>query len=257
MLLLGLALDESPRQLFQLAGERQQNHGGEHVEHRVAEGDAHCAHRLVHEGEVEDHVPAVEQNQADHGADDIKGDMDHRHTLGIAVDADGAQQGRDAGADILAHDDGDGHAIGDGSRQRQGLQYAHRCCGGLDDACKHSAHQHAQKGIVESGEDTGKLRHIGQRAHSLLHQLHTVHQNGKAHHDPADIPALLLFGAHDENDAHQGHQGREVLGLEEIHKNIPALQPRQREDPRSEGRSDVGAHDDADGLPQLHDTGVH
>ena len=113
--------DQSPRQLFQLAGERQEQQRGEDIEYGVAEGDAHGAHRPVHEGETEDHVAAVEEDQAHHSADDVEGDVDHRHPLCVAVDTDGAEQRGDAGTDILAHDDGNGHAVRDGTGQRQSL----------------------------------------------------------------------------------------------------------------------------------------
>ena len=223
----------------------------------MAEGDAHGTHRPVHEGEVEDQIAAVEEHQAHDCADDVKGDVDHRHPLGIAVDADGAEQRGDAGADILAHDDGDGHAVGDGTGQRQSLQNAHGRGGGLDDAGKHGTHQHAQQRILESGEQAGKFRHIRQGTDSVAHEFHAVHQNGKAHHDAAHIPALLPFGSHDEDDARQGHQGRKVLRLEHVHEDALALDAGEGEDPRGEGGADVGAHDDTDGLAQLHDAGVH
>jgi len=120
---------QSPRQLFQLAGEGQEQDRGEHVKGGVAEGDAHGPHGLIQEGEVEDHVAAVEEDQAHGGADDVEGDVDHRHSLGVAVDADGADEGGDAGADVLPHNDGDGHAVGDGAGHGQGLQNGDRGSG--------------------------------------------------------------------------------------------------------------------------------
>ena len=59
-----------------------------------------------------------------------------------------ADQGGDAGADVLAHDDGDGHAVGDGAGHGQGLQNANGGGGGLDDAGEDGAYQHTQQGIV-------------------------------------------------------------------------------------------------------------
>ena len=113
----------------QLAGEGQEQDRGEHVKGGVAESDAHGPHGLIQEGEVEDHVAAVEEDQAHGGADDVEGDVDHRHSLGVAVDADGADEGGDAGADVLPHNDGDGHAVGDGAGHGQCLQNGDRGSG--------------------------------------------------------------------------------------------------------------------------------
>ena len=253
---LVLALNHSPRQLFQLAGEGQEQYRGEHVEYRVAESDAHGIYGGIHKGEAEEGVAAVEQDQPHYGADDVEGDVDGGYPLGIPGNANGGDEGCDAGADVLAHDDGDGHAVGDGAGHGQRLQNAYRRGGGLDDAGKHSAHQNAQQGIVEGGEQAGEPRHIRQGTDGVLHQFHAVHQNGKAHQDAADIPPLLLFGAHDENDAHQRHHGGETFGLQEVHEHAFALDARQGQDPCRQSRADIGAHDDTDGLPQLHDAGV-
>ena len=60
--------------------------------------------------------------------------MDDGHPLGIAADADRGDQSRNAGADVLAHDDGDSDAVGDGAGHGQCLQNANGGGGGLDDA---------------------------------------------------------------------------------------------------------------------------
>ena len=223
----------------------------------MAEGDTHRPHGQIHEGVVEEHIAAEEQDQSRRGADYVEGDVDDRHPPGVAVDADGADEGGDAGADVLAHDDGNGHAVGDGAREGQGLQDAHRRGGGLNDAGEHRAYQHAQQGIPEGRQDLGELRHIRQGADGVFHQLHAVHQNGEAHQDAADVPPPLLLGAHDQDHARQGQQRGEILRLEHIDENAPALNARQGENPRRQRGADVGAHDHTDGLADLHDAGVH
>ena len=78
--------------------------------------------------------------------------------------------------------------------------------------------------------------------------------------DPAPMvynDTVFLYTTHDEDDARQGHQGREILRLEHVHKDALTLNAGEGENPSREGGSDVGPHDDADGLAQLHDTGVH
>ena len=254
---LVLSGDSLLGQPFQLAGEGQQQKGGTHVENRVAEGDAHGIDGFRQEGEAENGVAAAQDNEAHDSADQVEGDVDHGHPLGVAADADGGDQGGDTGADVLAHDDGDGHAVGDGAGHSQGLQNTHGGGGGLDDAGEGRAHQHAQQGIGEGGHQFGELRHIRQRGHGAAHQFHAVHQDGKAHHHPAHVPAALLFRAHDEQDARQGHQGGEVLGLEKVDKEAVALNAGEGQEPRRQGGADVGTHDDPDGLAQFHNTGVY
>ena len=122
---------------------------------------------------------------------------------------------------------------------------------------EHRAHQHTQQGIFKGGEQPGKLGHLRQRADGAAHQLHAVHQNGKAHHDAPHVPAPLALGAHDQQDTRQSDQGREVLRLQQVHKDVLTLDAGERQNPRRQGGADVGAHDDADGLSQLHDAGVH
>ena len=51
--------------------------------------------------------------------------MNHRHPPGIAVNADTAEQSGDAGAYILAHNDGQGHTVGDAPCEGQGLENTH------------------------------------------------------------------------------------------------------------------------------------
>ena len=118
---LVLSGDSLLGQPFQLAGEGQQQKGGAHIENRVAEGDAHGVDGVRQEGETENGVAAAQDDKAHDGADEVEGDVDDGHPLGVAADADGGDQGGDAGADVLAHDDGDGHAVGDGAGHGQSL----------------------------------------------------------------------------------------------------------------------------------------
>ena len=223
----------------------------------MAEGDTHGVDGIRQEGKTEERVAAAQNDESHRCADEIKGDMDHGHPLGVAADADGGDQGRDAGADVLPHDDGDGHAVGDGAGHGQRLQDTNGSGGGLDDAGEGRAYQHAQQGIGESGHKVSEFRHIRQRGHGAAHQLHAVHEDGKAHHHPAYVPAALLFGTHDQQDARQSQQGGEVLGLQEIDKKAFALNAGEGQQPCRQGGADVGAHDDADGLSQLHHAGVY
>ena len=160
---------------LQLPAEGQQHKGGADVEDRVAECDANSADGLCQEGQIQEHLTAKQGQQTQSGADEVEGDVDDGHPLGIAADADRGDQSRNAGADVLAHDDGDSDAVGDGAGHGQCLQNANGGGGGLDDAGEGGAYQHTQEGIGEGSHEVGKARHICQRRHRTAHQLHAVH----------------------------------------------------------------------------------
>ena len=69
--------------------------------------------------------------------------------------------------------------------------------------------------------------------------------------------AALPLGAHNEQNTDQSQQGGEILGLEEVDKEVLAFDAGEGQQPRCQGGADIGTHDDADGLSDLHDTGVH
>ena len=158
--LLLVLLDHHIGQLLQLLGEGQQQGGGGDVEHAVDHGNAGGINGGVHEGVVEDEIAAVKGGQTGGGADEVEGDVDHRHPARIAVDADAAQECGHAGADVLTHDDGQGHAVGDAAGEGEGLENTYGGGGGLNHPGEHRAHQHAQEGVGEGGEDGVELRHV-------------------------------------------------------------------------------------------------
>ena len=89
-------------------------------------------------------VQAVETGQKDHDADDVEVEMDHGGAAGVLVRAHRGEQRRHTGADVLAHDDGDGAAVGDDTGGAQGLQDADAGTGALDDASDQCTHQNAE-----------------------------------------------------------------------------------------------------------------
>ena len=235
-----------------LLAEGQQEYGSRHIEDAVDHGDLKGADGHIGKAEMDQRVQAVEQGQEEHRADEVEGHMDRRDLFRVAFDADAGDQGGDAGADILAHDDGNGHAVGNISRQSQGLQNAHRRGRALNDAGKQRADQNAQERITEGGEQAGKLRHIRQRADGTAHELHAVHQHGKAYQNRADVPASGLLGHHDKDGTHHGKDQGEILRLQELQPYVVRLQAHQGKQPGRQRRADVGAHNDAGGLGNVH-----
>ena len=150
--------------------------------------------------------------------------MDERGPAGILAGTHAGEQGRDTGADVLAHDDGDGGAEADGPGHAQGLQNTHGGRGGLDDGGQGRTGQHTQDGVGEGGENAGELLVLGQGGDGGAHGLHAEHQNGEAHENGADVflPVVLL-GGHGENDTDGGENRGEGAGLQKFQEQIAAL----------------------------------
>ena len=244
-------------QLFQQVSGRQQHGGAQDVEHRVGDGDAVHGGGPVQNRRGKDGLDDAEQGQQHHHADDVEHQVHHGGPAGVFVGAHGGQHGRDAGADVLAHDDGDGSGVADAAGNGQGLQNAHGGGGGLDDARQHRAHQHAQNGIAEHQEQLGELRHVLQAGHGPAHGLHAEHQGGEAQQDGAGVLFLVGLAEHIEDDADQGQHRGKGRGLQQLHPGAAAVDARQAQQPRGDGGAHIGAHDDVDGLAQGHQPRVH
>ena len=223
----------------------------------MAQCDADGVDGGVHEAEIEERVYTVEQNTADDGADDLNAQMQDGNTPCVALNTDGGEQRGGAGADVLTHDYGDSHAVGDAARHGQRLEDTYGCGGGLDYSGEHRADDYAEEGIVESDKEAGKSRGIGQRGNGVAHQFHSVHENGKTEEDAADVFSALPFGRHDKQYSDDGKYRGEILGLEHVDEHVVAAYARETEYPRRQRRADVRTHYDPDGLLQLHYAGVY
>ena len=173
----------------------------------------------------------------------------------VLIGAHGREHGGDGGADILAHDDGNGTAISHCASGGQGLKDSHRSGGGLDDGSEDSSGQHAQNGVGEHQQDVGKGGHIGQAGHRAGHGFHAEHQGGKAQQNGTDVLFFAVVQKDVEHHADDGQNGRERGRLKQLNDAVP-LQASQRDEPGGDGGTHVGAHDDTHRLSQLHHAGV-
>ena len=249
--------DQAAGQLLQQPGEREEQGGTEDVKDTVDDGDAQLVDGSAEEGEVDHGVDAVKHGQPDRRADDVEHQVDHRGAAGVLVGPHRGQHGRDAGADVLAHDDGDGGPIGHLPRGRERLQNTHGSGRALDDGGQDRTGGHAQDGVAEHEQDVAELRHVLQPGHGAAHGVHAEHQDGKAQEDRAGVLLLVVLCRHGEDHADEGQDRGKRSGLEQLDEKAPAVQTRQAQDPGRDGGADVGAHDDADGLAQGEQTGVY
>ena len=249
--------DNAAGQLLQQARHGQQKRRAEYIKYRVDNGYAQLINAAVQQGDVYQGPYRLKHRQPYHRADDVEGQMHHRRPAGVAVGTDGGKQGRNAGAYILTHDDGDSRAKGDLPCRRHGLQDTHGGRGGLDDGREHRACQYAQNGIGEHQQQLPEALHILQPRHGGTHGIHAEHQCGKAQKDQACILLLAALAHHIQRYTDQGQNRREGCRLEELHEKAVALDARKAQDPCRYSGAYVGTHNNINSLTQCHKAGVY
>ena len=254
-LFFGIVRNGEDGQLFQPICKGQQNSGGRQVEDGVDHGNAPGSDCLIDKGKVKQQVCTIENSQEQGDTDDVKVQVHHGGAAGILVGTHRGNQRGDAGADILTHDDGDGTAVGDDTGGAQCLQDTNAGAGALDDAGDNGPHQNAQQRIGEADKQAGEPRLVLQGKHSIGHGGHTGHQHSKADQNGANTLALFAF-AHVQKDADKSQHRAEGGGLEHIDQEAVALQAGKTQDPAGDRGAHIAAHDNADGLMQLHDAAV-
>ena len=150
--------DDPVGELFKKAAARQQHCSAQDIEDRVNNGDMEGINRGSYKSKVENGIRSFKSGQTDQRTDDIEAQMDDCGAAGILVGADRGEHGRDAGADVLAHDDGDGRTVADGAGGGKRLQDTDRGGGRLDDAGQDCTGQHAEDRV---GEHQKELREVG------------------------------------------------------------------------------------------------
>ena len=219
------------------------------------DGDAEGVGGLVKERELDERVQPVEPAQKEDRADNVKIEMDEGGALGVFVGTGGGNQRCDGGADVLAHDDGHGGGVGDGAGAGQRLQDTDGGRRGLQNSRQHCARDNAKDGIFEAEEQVHEPRLIGQRGHGMGHRVHAGHQNGEAQHNFTNA-ALAVLANHIHPDADKAEDRAPGIGVHHLGDEAVTLEAGQREQPAGDSRTDVCAHNDADGLVQFHQTGV-
>ena len=132
----------------------------------------------------------------------------------------------------------------DQSAGRQHLHDTNGHGGALQQRGHHDADQHAHDGVAHTLHQFKKYRPFFQRFGGGAHQIHADEQNAQAHAHHARLLERFFFIEH--HDHHDADKGEYRTGIEL--------------DGQQEGRNggaDVRAHDDADGLNQREQLGVH
>ena len=243
-----------PRENFRERHEEERHHN---VEQRVEIRDVAHVHRLVPPREPDHGAQAVDHGHEHERADDVEIQMHHGAALGRLRRADGRDERRGARADVLPEDDGHGASPRDEARRGQRLQNAHGRRRRLDGHRDEDARQNAEQRVLQRGEQLDEQRRVAQRFHGRGHRVHAREQQAEADHDLADVALFRRFQKHVQNRADERHDRREAVGLAQLEQQAAAGDVRQADQLARDGRADVCAHDDADGLRQLHDARVH
>lgn len=202
-------------QADQLLMEGEEKQGTADVEEGVEGGDIAHVHGGRPEGEAarrsEGQLSAVDTCQEDQRADNIKVEVEHGRPSGVAAGADGGDERGDAGANILAHNDGEGDVEGDDAGGGEGLQDTHRGGGALEQGGDKGAYQDAQQGIGEGHEEVAELRDVLERRHRGGHGVHADKQQAQTQQQLAYNPLFAALDKHIEHNAHHCHDGAEIL----------------------------------------------
>ena len=241
---------------LQQAGHGQQQHGAENVERRVNHGNAEKRGGCIQQDGPEQSPDQAKHHQPHGGADHIEGQVHQGGPPGILIGAHGGEHRGDTGADILAHDNGDGRPKTDLTSRSQGLQNTDGGGAGLDNGSQHGAGQHTQHRVLESNHHLPELGHLPQAGNSGGHTLHAEHQGGKAQENQAGILPPGVLAEHIKDNADQRQHRGEGAGLQKGNEKVAAVNPRKTQYPGGDGGADIGAHNHIDGLLQCHQAGI-
>ena len=193
-----------------------------------------------------DHMGNGEQNEEerkDDRTDYVEHQMDDGGPLGAAAGANGGQNCRDTGADILTEQHEYRAGQPDHTAVSQRLKDTHRGRGRLDYRSKARTSQNTQQRVGEIGHHLNERLRLPQGRHCTAHHIHSDKQHTQTSQNLADVLKLRLL-----DKDHHGHTNKGKQRGQFTH-----IQSNQQS---SNGGADVGAHDDPNRLIQCHHPGV-
>ena len=248
--------EQEHHQLLHGADQGEQHHQRGQTEQGVHQRDADGGHGVGQERKVQRSIEAVEHRCPDHHAQHIDEQVHEGGTLTVEVCAQRRQQHRHRRTDGDTHDDGERDLKGDGAGDGQRLQNTHCGRGALQHAGEGDTYQNAQQRVGERCEDADERLALPQGGDGAGHGGHSVHQHSEAQQDTSYMAGGGPAGAHTQDDADDRHDTGDHLGAQQLHKAAAAGDIGKAQDPAGDAGTKNGAHDDTDGLPHLHHTGV-
>ena len=221
--------------------------------------DAALVDRTVPERKTNRILNRIYRDKEHNRTNQIKIEVNHCSTARIFRTTQRGQERGNTGTDVLTKDNRDGCGIADCARCRQRLQNTNRCRGRLNNRSDTCTHQHAKHRVCDRGKQLRKLRPIRQRRNRAFHHRHTDKQYTETGKNIRNIASTALFGQHHDNDTHQDNHIGQILRLEHLHHQILAdcTAAVQTQDLRGDRRTDIRAQNNANRLPQRHNTRVN
>ena len=241
---------------LQQSRRRKQQHRTQQVEGRVDHRHPRQSHGMGQHRRSRQHLHQPEHRQPHPGPGKVEQQVYQRRPAGIAAGPHGGQHGRDAGADVLPHNDGHSGAHRNLTAGGQGLQYPHGGGAGLDHRRQHRPGQQPQQRVRKGRKQPAEALCLGKSCHRAGHQLHSLHQCGKAQQGLAGIPAAAIPGQISD-DAPQAQQGHEARRPQQPSRKTAPLQSAQAQQPGRHRGAYIGAYDDPHRLTQGQQSGVH
>ena len=214
--------DQTSGEVLQEIGERQEEQQAQDLENGIDDSDGYRIDRSRENGRMKQLLYDQIDDQEHRGADHIEAYMDGCRPFPVPGSADRRQDSRDACADIGAHDQRNSSGKTDLARGAQRLQDTDAGRRRLYDHRQQDAGQQAQKRILEKRENLMEVLVLPQVFHSSAHDLHAVHQRGKAQQNQSDPLVFLIFVKHVENDADQSQNWRKAGRLQHGQDQIAA-----------------------------------
>ena len=257
-LLLRVRGDYLDGELHEQVHERQQHNGRGNVEEALEVCYGAAVHRVRHELRYDAcALQYAHDYHEENGAYDVEEDVSHTRALGVSRGSERAEEGRDdAGAYVDAHDERVDELEGHRPRHGERLQHADDGRAALDDDGDRNADDYLEHGhFGKAGQQVNEGLGFSQGGDGISHGHHAGEQYAEADADLAGTFDAALFDKHDEDDADYERRGGEGRGLEDLEDYVAAgLYVHEADDLGGDRGADVGAHDDADGLPERQDT---
>ena len=187
--------------------ERQQDQCCGEIEAGVDNGNVNCTGCIVNERPGVEQTNTIECQREQQYAYNIKVQMHKSGTAGVTVCTNGGNHCRDAGANVLAQNNWNCGAKGNGTGGTEALQDTYRGRGGLDNCGQGSANKNAKQGVGEGYHELCKPRLIFKEFHGAAHKAHTGHKCHKAQQNGAYTLMLIVLGEHIKNYAYGAQQG--------------------------------------------------
>ena len=194
-----------------------------------------------------------EHTNAEHNcANGIEHQMDDCRTLGSLMGSQTGQKRGYAGTDILSQGDKYRRAPVDQAVGRQRLQNTHRRGRALNQSRNRQTGQHTQNRIpAQYPEGLRENRRVPVRSNRAGHKAQSDKQYAETNENFTHIHDFFLFGKQQHKSSDSNQKRSEKFRLQERPPFAHGHQPG-----RHRG-TDIGAHDDAHCLGQIHQTRIY